>query len=519
MSAIIDGLGIDSRAADQVLNVQLLKRLARFCKALMEAEKPKKEVIESLKGLAENVGEVETVAGAITRHIKFSKGPKLLLCWYLLDILAKKHSDSFGQVFGPQIQELSVHHMTWTDPKEEAKYVKLVETWKMLFGFSTCEEIVNKKEIVKAEHAEAERLKAERVSRGEPAEAPAEEEGQKWDSRALVLGGVKDGQLVEHVTSCKWYLMGICENPKCPRPHPPGLFGSVDSKKVLGDWKCVKCGYKNPGSKKTCWRRDCNGTKSELLVPMQDMLAENPFAKQFGYDPDNEEQAVAHFKETNWDEWRKERKRKYPIIWEEWSKKKTILKTNHAPAGHPCMQCYAPLKPGAAFCWQCGQKQFTAPPTEPQERDDLLFPSTRLSLPDAPCTVSGAVSSVLRVCRDILAAADHTALLPDFLGSIQAAAHDPTYQQLPDSRAVIILRALSHVYSKWSWHKRPGDPTPNFLVNIAAMRTILPLKDIDQETFDKIASEAHVAQQGSHVPMGPASVGPMPRNPAGTVSL
>eukprot|EP01059_Diplonema_ambulator_P035349 TRINITY_DN8279_c0_g4_i1.p1 TRINITY_DN8279_c0_g4~~TRINITY_DN8279_c0_g4_i1.p1 ORF type:complete len:517 (+),score=146.76 TRINITY_DN8279_c0_g4_i1:36-1586(+) len=516
MAAVTDGLGIDSRAVDAVLTVPVLKNLARFCERLIEAEKPKKEVIEGLRDMAENVGEVETVAGAITRHIKFAKGSKQLLCWYLLDILAKKHPDSFGHVFGPQILELAVHHMNWVEPKEEAKYARLVDTWRVLFGYSTCEEIMNKKEVIKAEHIESERLKADRITRGEPEEAP---KGPKWDSRELVVGGVKDGQLIEHVESCKWYLVGLCENPNCPRPHPPGLFGSRSTKKVLGDWNCLRCGYKNPGSKKQCWRRDCNGVKPELLISIQNMMAENPFAKQFGYDPDNEEEAVAHFKDTNWDEWKAERKRKYPIIWAEWSKRRPAVSSSAAysqAVGRPCQSCFAPLRPGAAFCGQCGQKQFTAPPAqEMQERDDLLFPSTRLALPDAPCTVSGIVSTLLRVCRDVLSAPDHTAYLAEFQRSIQAAAHDPTYQQLPDSRSIIILRALSHIYSKWSWQKLPSDPTPSFLVNIAAMRTILPLKDIDQEVFDRIASEAYAAQQGA--PSGPAPVGPMPQS--GTVSL
>eukprot|EP00659_Diplonema_papillatum_P019692 gene19692-30345_t len=510
-AAVVDGLGVDNAPADSTLTIPMLKKIAAFCEKLMVLEKPKKDVIEYIKTMAEEVGNVDIVAGVIARHIKFSEGPKLLLCWYTLDILAKKHPETFGQAFGPQIEDLAVNHMNWTDAKEDAKYTKLIETWERLFGSSICSSIMAQKELVKAEHAAKEHEKAERVARGLPAEAPKvdDDKGPTWESSALVLGGVKDGQIAEYVAPCKWYLIGICSNPKCSRPHPPGLFGSVDAKKVLGDWICRKCGYKNPGGKNRCWRRDCTGTKPEAL-PVPKQALENPFKEQFGYDPEDEAAAVAHYKDTDWAQWREDRAAGYKKILLHCKPAASGARAEEPPPafGEYCHSCAAQLKAGAAFCWRCGQRQLQepAPPPEQQqeqyddetERDDLLFPSTRLTVPDVNCPITRPVANLLRLCREVVRASSHLSYLEDIVSSLR--------------------EAVSHIYSVWAWNQRPPDATVAFLTDLGAMRAVLPLQDIDEEMFETIASDASASQASMQ-----SSDAPQPKRQrqgfTGTISL
>eukprot|EP00756_Hemistasia_phaeocysticola_P060279 Hpha_TRINITY_DN3897_c0_g1::TRINITY_DN3897_c0_g1_i1::g.44510::m.44510 len=358
-----------------------LKRVARFCWSLQRADRPRKDVIDDLKMLAERAGADEVIAGAVTRHIKFASGPKLLLCWYLLDILAKNHPESFGISFGPQILDLAVEHMNWSDPKDEQRYLRLVETWRVLFGDMTCEDILRRKEGRKADLQAAEQEMKVRQARGEvvPSDPTKllDEKPAKVDEMSLILGGTRDGQVVEYNAPCKYYLMGICENPNCSKPHPKGMFGTVDAKKVFADWKCLRCGYENPASKKQCWRRDCVGTRpDELYVARQ--VQENPFRDQFGYDPTNESEAVEWFKKKypfGASQWVAERRSHYFRIWEIWSRStpnvaaaREYLQGGDAGGGaaqappakvqvRACTGCGAPLRPDAVFCTQCGQQQ------------------------------------------------------------------------------------------------------------------------------------------------------------------
>ena len=443
-AAIADGLGIANSASNELLSTECLKSFAKLCLALNKASGgPAHSKVTTLRELAESVGNVDIAAGAITRHIKFAKGKKQLLLWYILDSLAKVHPDSFGLAFGPQLQDLAIDHMNWFEPSQEEKFVKLVRSWKPLFGDTICDEIMRGKEEKQAEHEIEEREKALRKERGEPDILPDEDTAPTWDSMALVHGGVKDGQVMEYVAPCKYYLLGICNSKNCSLPHPPGQFGSRSAKDLYSDWSCRHCGYKNPGGKTKCWRRDCNGTRlDDNYISKQTGAQQNPFARQFGYDPLDEEAAVAHFKHTHWESWWADRKSKYAEIMNKWGERIATApissKPTLQPLSLPCQQCRAPLKQGAAFCYQCGFKQVSA--GVEGEREDLLFPSTRLAVADTPTIVSAAVSDLLKVCREILTSTNPTAYLSAFTSCLQQAAHDPTYRALPRARSSVILR-------------------------------------------------------------------------------
>eukprot|EP01063_Lacrimia_lanifica_P008837 TRINITY_DN1589_c0_g3_i1.p1 TRINITY_DN1589_c0_g3~~TRINITY_DN1589_c0_g3_i1.p1 ORF type:complete len:531 (+),score=189.79 TRINITY_DN1589_c0_g3_i1:60-1652(+) len=530
MASVAEGMHPD--AANRAIDSAGLKRLAKFCELMVAAKdkEPKKTPIEELRNAAEQVAQndvmAQSVAGCIQRHIQKSADipNKLMLCWYLLDRLAKNNPNSFGQIFGVGIADLASEHMAWTNAKDEPKYSKLVKTWEALFGMRRCEEILRNKEIKIAAHQQEEAEREERRAKGLPEPGPKdaeEDDTPRYDSMALVLGGVRDGQVVEYQEPCKHYLLGLCTNPKCSKPHPPGQFGSMadEGKKLLGDWKCQKCGYKNPGANLHCYRRNCAGERPLLLVSLQKQQNfKEKCSAQFGYDPDEADEAVAHFKDTNWDEYRAERKRKYPFIWEEWRKKRPIpeLAATQRAAGPTCHSCGFVLKPGAQFCTNCGAKQGVTEGAGPQQgdRDDMMFPSTRLTLPETRCQVSATTSQLLRTCRDILALPTYSTLLPDLLSALQQAAHDPTFEHLPQVRTQVVLRAISRIYSQWASAKAPNDPTPEFLSNLSAMQAIIPLQGAgDQEVFDKMIADA-----SSSVPLGAPPVPPLA--PAmGTVTL
>ena len=334
---VVEGAGLETSTDGFDFNT--LRKIAQFCQRLMAESKPTKDAIEKCRSMAENVGNVEVVAGAITRHIKFSSGSKQLLCWYLLDSLSKTHPDTFCLSFGPQVQELAIHHMNWLNPKDELKYSKLVDTWKTLFGLRVCEEILRGKEVRKAEHELEEKEKAERKAKGEPEE---EEQAKKqWDTKEMIIGRVEDGQVMERIAPCKYYLLGICNSANCTQPHPPGLFGSINPKKIFGDWVCLKCGFKNVGSRVKCWRNECTGVKPEHNGINLQSLQKNPLKEQFGYDigwGDEEDEkgnepAVEHYSNTNWEEYRAERMANYKGLWTRWSNTRRKLDPSFADRG------------------------------------------------------------------------------------------------------------------------------------------------------------------------------------------
>eukprot|EP00754_Rhynchopus_humris_P043437 Rhum_TRINITY_DN3248_c0_g1::Rhum_TRINITY_DN3248_c0_g1_i1::g.10028::m.10028 len=528
---VVEGAGLET--SNDGFDFNTLRKIAQFCQRLMAESKPTKDAIEKCRSMAENVGNVEVVAGAITRHIKFSSGSKQLLCWYLLDSLSKTHPDTFCLSFGPQVQELAIHHMNWLNPKDELKYSKLVDTWKTLFGLRVCEEILRGKEVRKAEHELEEKEKAERKAKGEPEE---EEQAKKqWDTKEMIIGRVEDGQVMERIAPCKYYLLGICNSANCTQPHPPGLFGSINPKKIFGDWVCLKCGFKNVGSRVKCWRNECTGVKPEHNGINLQSLQKNPLKEQFGYDigwGDEEDEkgnepAVEHYSNTNWEQYRAERVANYKGLWTRWSNTRRKLDPSFADrdpapsAGQPCHQCSAPLKVGAAFCTQCGTKQAAAAapapaapqPTEEGEREDLLFPSTRVSQPEVPCSLSAAVSELVSVCRNIVNAYDPQ-LLDKFLQTLQQCKDDPTFQQLPQERSSIILRAISTGYSKWAAHKSPNDRTPDFLQALSSMRELMPLQNFDESVFNSM-----VAETAPFAFSSTAAAAAAPSAGAGTITL
>eukprot|EP01062_Namystynia_karyoxenos_P073514 TRINITY_DN70312_c0_g1_i1.p1 TRINITY_DN70312_c0_g1~~TRINITY_DN70312_c0_g1_i1.p1 ORF type:complete len:559 (+),score=219.49 TRINITY_DN70312_c0_g1_i1:72-1679(+) len=522
--APVEGLGV--RGAAHAYDEGTLKRVARFCSMLQRADKPRKETIEELKNLAERAGADDVIAGAITRHIKFSSGPRLLLCWYLLDILAKTNPDTFGIAFGPQILDLATDHMSWTDPKEEVRYVKLVETWRMLFGDPTCEDIFRRKEIRKAEWAAEQEEKQARVARGEilPADAQQQqEEGRdkpKHDSMALILGGVRDGQIVEYQAPCKYYLLGLCENPNCPRPHPKGMFASVNASKVFADWKCLRCGYENPANKMQCWRRDCVGTRPEdLYVPRQKQ--ENPFRKQFGYDPNDEKEAVEHFEKQGVTPaaWRAERSRRYRGVWEAWRSTppdlealREYLRTpgggsqaaaEQLPQVRPCGSCGAPLKGDAVFCVRCGARQQPQAAPAAGERDDLFFPSTRLARGEVPAAqVSATVAEMLHLCEQVLEAPDPAVHAAGIAVAMSRARADPGLPLLPSAALAPVLRAVSRVYSQWA-PRRPLGPVVDMLRQFADLRPSLNLNEVDDSAFSDIVAALELARRSGGAPPPP----------------
>eukprot|EP01061_Rhynchopus_euleeides_P013555 TRINITY_DN23646_c0_g2_i2.p1 TRINITY_DN23646_c0_g2~~TRINITY_DN23646_c0_g2_i2.p1 ORF type:complete len:530 (+),score=210.87 TRINITY_DN23646_c0_g2_i2:162-1592(+) len=476
--------------------------------------------------MAEGVGCVDIVTGAITRHVKFAKDKsKQLLCWYLVDSLSKKFPTTFGVTFGPQILDLAVNHMTW-EGKEEDRYVKLVETWRNIFGGSTCEDILRLKDVRKAEKELEEREKAEREAQGLPAEdAPKK---PQWDTKDLIIGNVQDGQVVERIAPCKYYLLGVCNNPDCSQPHPPGRFGSMSDRKVFGSWVCLKCGHKNGGVRKKCWRNDCTGTKPELMGVNLQSLFVDPLVQTLGYDPgvgieeDRQRNAAAveHYKDQDWDAWRAERKRKLTEVLHaapRVTRTAKIARTEPANASRkPCRQCGLPLKASAAFCAQCGAKQGAQAPVPlddmEEDRQDMLFPSTRSTLQEVPCSLSGAVSALLETCRGIFTS-DEPSLLTELLNRLEQCTVDPTYQQLPQERSSLVLRAISTAYSRWVGKKSPSDPTPSFIRSLAPLQQSLHLQDIDEEVFKgMLAAAAQCAVTAPVMPVTPPEGG-------GTVSL
>ena len=332
---MVEGVGLDVISNAQ-LQPATLKRIARFCEALMREMKPTTSAVDSLRQMAEGVECVDVVAGAITRHVKFAPdSSKQLLCWYLVDSLSKKHNTTFAYTFGPQILDLAVDHMTWTG-KEEARYVKLVETWRNIFGARTCEDILRGKDVKKAEQELAAKEKAERVAAGMTEEDAAKAKKPQWEAKDLIVGNVRDGQVMEAIEPCKYYLLGICTNQNCSKPHPPNRFGSLSNRNVFGAWVCLKCGHKNEGAKKTCWRNDCTGTKPEHVgLNLQSQYLDQ-LVQWLGYDPGvgieddatRNKQAIEYYKHQDWETWRAERKRKYMGVWDQWQKKR---RTGPAP--------------------------------------------------------------------------------------------------------------------------------------------------------------------------------------------
>eukprot|EP01065_Artemidia_motanka_P035203 TRINITY_DN43110_c0_g1_i1.p1 TRINITY_DN43110_c0_g1~~TRINITY_DN43110_c0_g1_i1.p1 ORF type:complete len:555 (+),score=159.32 TRINITY_DN43110_c0_g1_i1:56-1666(+) len=529
MAAPVDGLGV--RPAD-VLDEGTLRRIARFCRVLQRSDKPKKDVIDDLKALAERAGSDDVIAGAVTRHIKFASGPKLLLCWYLLDVLAKNHPETFGLAFGPQILDLAVHYMNWMEPKEEARYLKLIETWRMLFGDITCEDILRRKEARKVELQMRQEERAALVAKGLPVPAELEsdvvQDRPKEDEMALILGGVRDGQVVEYSAPCKYYLLGVCQNPNCPRPHPKGQFGSVSADKCFSDWKCLRCGYENPANQKQCWRRDCVGTKPEdLYIPRQ--VRSNAFREQFGYDPTEPSEAVEHFKSRpSGAQWRAERRKEYTKAWQEWRRRPVDMAavresrraaTLQSGAQQPsektvvraCVGCGAPMRHDAVFCTRCGARQQTAsgdPMAAPgvAERDDIYFPSTRMAQPESvQAHVSATAAELLHACSMVITTPDpghaHLAAMHEALVRTRS---DPRLSSLPPQTLAPVLRAVSRVWSRWCTRQDHRSPAAALLREFVSLRPSFPISEIDDSAFNGIAAVVMPAAGPRLPPPGPA---------------
>ena len=293
------GGGEEYFAPPEEVDPDSIARFATFCDRLRRLEKPTKAAIEGLAEEADKVGArfvaKEIVAGVILRHIKTWSGKKQLCYWYLLDKLAKEHGDTFGYLFGNHLLDIGTDYIPWEVEATRRAYESLVEHWNGVFPDDAVKAVwaSQKQRLYHAAH---------------PDEAAAERklEEEIWAAEEK-RHQAADG-LDQYEQPCLAYLQGSCQwGAECTMLHPPGLQGSLPPECRLGDWRCPGCGAINRHFRRRCfscprekpqYRKGDGGeqTPEEKLLSAPDAAVLAAWRQQFGYDPADEAEAVAHWR-------------------------------------------------------------------------------------------------------------------------------------------------------------------------------------------------------------------------------
>lgn len=274
-----------------------LRRFCAFSSRLRRLEKPGKKAIADVSQLAREVGDspdaYELVVGAVFRHIKTWNGSRQLACWYVLDKLCKECPDKYGFCASKYVLEIGRDYMPFEDPDLRPKYEALVEHWENVFPRHVVDAVwLSKKErLWAAQHPEEfqQQLREE------------EEEWRKTELEMQEMEGLNTfGQ------PCINYLQGRCSwGDQCTLYHPPGEEGTLPPECRMGDWKCFGCGVINRHFRRRCancvrekpqYKRLRQATIEDRMLSAPDPVAMDTLKQQFGYNPYETHEAVAHWK-------------------------------------------------------------------------------------------------------------------------------------------------------------------------------------------------------------------------------
>ncbi|KEG15326.1 hypothetical protein DQ04_00111260 [Trypanosoma grayi] len=295
-----------------------LRHFALLCARLRTAEKPGKktvtECVELARGVGDNEMAFELVVGVLFRHIKSWTGNKQLTCWYVLDKLCKEDRDKYGYTAGKYILEIGRDYIPYEDPVLGPKYESLVEHWEGVFPRHVVDALwLAKKDRLWACAHPAEVLQQK------------EEEEQQWKAEEMALED-EEG-LNDYGQPCMDYLQGRCFwGDACRLYHPPGEEGTMPLECRLGDWKCPSCGAINRHFQRRCsscvkekpqYKKARKPTTEEAMLSSPDPNVYAVIRRQFGYDPNVEEEAVVHWRtrlgDTPIDTYKKERAAAYRV--------------------------------------------------------------------------------------------------------------------------------------------------------------------------------------------------------------
>ncbi|KAH9577255.1 hypothetical protein LSM04_001190 [Trypanosoma melophagium] len=295
-----------------------LRRFAVFCARLREVEKPGKKTVTEASRLAREVGDSETafelVVGVLFRHIKSWTGNKQLTCWYILDNLCKEERDKYGYTASKYILDVGRDYIPYEDPVLGPKYESLVEHWEGVFP----------RHVVDALWlAKKDRLWA--LAHPDEVLQQKEEEERQWKQEEMLIED-EDG-LNDYGQPCMDYLQGRCFwGDACKLYHPPGEEGSLPLECRLGDWKCPSCGAINRHFQRRCsncirekpqYKKGRKPTAEELMLSSPDPSVYVALRRQFGYDPNDVEDAVSHWKarlgDTTIESYKEERRAAYRV--------------------------------------------------------------------------------------------------------------------------------------------------------------------------------------------------------------
>eukprot|EP00796_Vickermania_ingenoplastis_P007377 gene7377-5192_t len=274
-----------------------LQRFCAFCTRLRRLEKPGKKGITECCTLAREVGDTleayELVVGTVFRHIKTWVGQRQLACWYVLDKLCKDCPDKYGFCASKYVLEIGRDYMPFEDPEYSRKYETLVEHWEDVFPRHVVDSLwLSRKERV---------LVAQRREEFEEQQRAEEEE---W--RRTELAMQDEEGLNAFGQPCIDYLQGRCTwGDQCTLYHPPGEEGSLPPECRMGDWKCSACGVINRHYRRRCvncvrekpqYKCGRQPPKEDVLLSTPDPTVQHILRQQFGYNPYEEAEAVAHWK-------------------------------------------------------------------------------------------------------------------------------------------------------------------------------------------------------------------------------
>lgn len=274
-----------------------LKHFCQFSAHLRKLEKPGKKNILEACCLARDVGSsmnaVELVIGSVFRHIKTWTGLHQLACWYVLDRLCKESPEKYALCAGQYVLEIGRDCIPFENRDLQAKYEALIEHWEGVFPRHVVDAVwMGKKERLWATENRKEY------------EAMLREEEEGWRKTELAMQDV-DG-LNNFGQPCMDYLQGRCTwGDQCSLYHPPGEEGSLPPECRMGDWKCSSCGVINRHFRRRCTNcvREKPQYKKERQLALEDKLLSSPdpkvveiLSQQFGYNPYNETEAVAHWR-------------------------------------------------------------------------------------------------------------------------------------------------------------------------------------------------------------------------------
>ena len=112
----------------------------------MALQEPNSGLIKNLaKEASDYAGSAEMVVDVMYRKIRDTDGKEKLAGWYLLDAVMK--TTSFGRTtVAPRVQrdivQLAMNHIPWSDGIAAAKYRRMIDTWRQLFGDDDVEQIL-----------------------------------------------------------------------------------------------------------------------------------------------------------------------------------------------------------------------------------------------------------------------------------------------------------------------------------------------------------------------------------------